>query len=74
MQISKAPIDRCPHCGSSEGYFTREQVRGVVNFRYNFDGSEAENGEMYDNLSYSGGKYAYCLHCGKYLFRMEKKG
>ncbi|WP_267459218.1 hypothetical protein [Caproicibacter fermentans] len=38
---------------------------------YNFDGSETDNGEMYDLLQYSGGKYAYCLHCDKRLFRME---
>lgn len=72
MRISKSPIDRCPHCDSTEGYYTKEQARGVINFRYNFDCSEAENGEMYDNLSYSGGKFAYCLRCGKRLFKMEE--
>lgn len=71
MKIPKAPIDRCPFCGSTDGYYTKEQVHGEVNFRHNFDGSEAENGDMYENLSFSGGKYAYCLNCGKRLFPMD---
>lgn len=72
MRLSKLPIDRCPYCGSKDGYYTKEQVKGSVRYNYNFDGSEAENGEMYDYLSYSGGKYAYCLHCDKRLFRIEE--
>ncbi|OCN01020.1 hypothetical protein A7X67_01560 [Clostridium sp. W14A] len=72
MRISKSPIDRCPHCGSTDGYYTKEQVHGSIQYMYNFDGTEADNGELYDYLNYTGGKYAYCLRCGKRLFKMEE--
>jgi len=65
-------IEECPYCGDDQGYYTKEQVRGRITYAFNFDGSEAENGDMYDGLSYSGGKYAYCLNCDKRLFRMEE--
>ena len=37
-----APIDRCPYCGSTDGYYTKEQVRGAVQYMYNFDGTMEE--------------------------------
>lgn len=70
-RISKSPIDKCPYCGSDIGYYTKERVHGSVHYNYNYDGSEADNGEMYDMLTYSGGKYAYCLNCDRQLFKME---
>jgi hypothetical protein len=49
------------------------QVSGRITTRFKFDGSEAENGDMYEYLKYKGGKYAYCLNCNKQIFRMETK-
>ena len=66
-----ATIQECPHCGSDEGYYTKEQVHGTIKVRYNFNGSEAENGDMYDSIKYTGGKVAYCLECNKQLFKMD---
>lgn len=66
----KAPIDHCPHCGSKDGYFEKQQIRGPINFCYNFDGTEADNTDMYNATTFTHGKYAYCLHCGKRLFEM----
>ncbi len=68
----KAPIDKCPVCGSKDGYYTKEQARGPIQLIYNFDGSESDNGSMYDMLTFSGGKYAYCLKCDKRLFKMPE--
>lgn len=67
----KAPYEACPKCGDDEGYYTKMQARGLVITRFEFDGSEAENGDMYEGLSYSGGVWAYCLACHKRIFRME---
>lgn len=68
----KAPIDNCPYCNSNDGYYTKQYARGTIKYNYNFDGSESENGDMHDNLSYSGGKYAYCINCKKRLFNMSQ--
>jgi len=58
---NEAPISICPHCGSGEGYYTKERVTGTAQMRYKYDGSEAENESMYDCLSFKGGKVAYSL-------------
>ena len=71
MRESKSPVDKCPYCGSDDGYYTKEQVRGSIYYHFNFDGSEADNESMYNLLTYAGGKYAYCAHCNKRLFKME---
>lgn len=58
----------CPHCESQEGFYTREQVRGTATVRYTEQGHYAsENGHIYDYLTHSGGKNAYCLDCKKYV-------
>lgn len=70
--MNKAPIEKCPYCGSSEGYYTKEQIRGNVYMNFNFDGAEAENGDLYENTTTTGGKIAYCLNCNKRLFKMSE--
>ncbi|MFD0771637.1 hypothetical protein ACFQZ1_23155 [Bacillus sp. CGMCC 1.60114] len=67
----KAPIDKCPHCSSNEGYYTKEQVYGTVRYKHNFDGREADNSSLHDHVSYKGGKVAYCIDCNKKLFNMS---
>ena len=42
------PITECPHCHSDWGVFTKSDLINVP-INYNFDGSRAYNGEMYDN-------------------------
>lgn len=68
----KAPIDKCPHCGSNYGYYTKDYIVGKCNYNFHFDGSEAYNGAMYDGLLHRFGKYAYCTNCNKRLFRVFK--
>jgi DNA-directed RNA polymerase subunit RPC12/RpoP len=58
MIIKKAPISECPNCGSTFGYYTIDDLR-------NFDGSKRNNSSM-------SGKYAYCVHCDKKLFKMSE--
>lgn len=66
-----APISNCPHCGSEEGYYTKDYMSGSFQYRHNYDGTVAENGDMYDTLTTTQSKYAYCLTCRKRLFRMK---
>ena len=68
--MDKAPIDKCPHCGSNDGYYTKDYISGTCRFNHNFDGSEAYNGEMYNNLTREQGKFAYCTDCNKRLFKI----
>ncbi|AKO92687.1 hypothetical protein BEH_11635 [Priestia filamentosa] len=67
-----APIKECPHCHSKEGYYSKERVYGSVNWKYNFDGSEADNSAAYDYLTTKSGKCAYCRACDKKLFNMSE--
>lgn len=73
MTTNKSKIQRCPYCGSTEGYYVKQQAHGPITYKFNFDGSEAENGDMYDDLRITGGKIAYCLNCDKRLFNMNDK-
>ncbi|MBC1228637.1 hypothetical protein [Listeria booriae] len=74
MNEQKAPIDKCPHCGSDEGYHTKSQVSGVVYYRHNYDGSEQENEDAYAYLRHDIGKYVYCINCEKRLFKVKEIG
>lgn len=60
----------CPHCGSDEGYYTKDYVSGSCNTRYNFDGTVEDNGDMYESLTHKCGKVAYCSSCHKKIGRM----
>lgn len=65
MPKAKKPITCCPHCGSTEGIYTKCDYMGV---RYNigFGGEEQYNGEMFDGCeSIEGGRIAYCQMCNK---------
>ena len=64
-------MDCCKHCGSDDGYYVKCTYRGSGIFRGNFDGSPAENGDMYDCLNSTPSKYVYCLHCDKRLCKTE---
>lgn len=68
-------FDRCPHYGSDEGYYTKERARGTIHFFHNYDGSEAENGNMYSSVSGVAGTgvWTYCATCYKKIARMEEK-
>ena len=63
------PIKECPHCHSPRGVFTKTDLINVPT-NYNFDGSRAYNGEMYDNAERIIDKsMVYCQKCGKAICR-----
>ena len=64
-------MENCTHCGSNEGYYTKNNYRGSGIVRFNFDNSPAENGDMYDGLTVTQSKYVYCLSCDKRLFETK---
>lgn len=67
-----APIDHCPYCGSDEGYYTKDYLCGSTRYNHNYDGTEAENGDMYESVEVKAGKIAYCVNCDKRLFRTDE--
>jgi len=67
----KAAFENCPYCGSDGGFYTKDYVSGHATTRFMFDGSDADNSDMYEGLSHRMGKVAYCLDCHKSLFKMK---
>lgn len=66
------PIKECPHCHSDWGIFTKSDLINVPT-NYNFDGSRAYNGEMYDNAEKIIDKpTVYCQRCGKKICSWNK--
>ena len=60
-------IDKCPHCGSTWGVYTKMDLINVHR-NLNFDGSEGYNGEMYDNAERITDKSGvYCQECDKLI-------
>ena len=56
----------CPYCGGEE-FYEKRYARGPVWFFMGFDGREADNTEMYSQLSYEGSGRVYCAECDRYL-------
>ena len=70
----KKELTCCPYCGSEE-FYTVQKVSGKIYYNERFDGKEAENGSLYEGLTYkSGSKYAYCTACNKRLFKLTSEG
>ncbi|RXZ84607.1 hypothetical protein EBB07_00905 [Paenibacillaceae bacterium] len=68
-------MKECSHCKSDEGYYEKYTASGETVFYHNFDGSEADNGEMHEGLTYKlRSKFAFCRNCEKKLFRLDKDG
>lgn len=63
----------CPHCHANDGFYVKEQVRGTAAIYYNNKGDyEFVQTSMYDNLSHSGGKLAYCQNCDKTIGKSKE--
>lgn len=56
----------CPFCGCKT-FFQRYRYSGTGLYSMNFDGSEADNTEMYEGLPSKSSGRAYCYECGKYI-------
>jgi len=61
-------IDKCPHCNGTEGVYMLNDYKHVP-WKMGFDGSEQDNGDMYDQAYVTGGKNIYCLECDKLICR-----
>lgn len=70
-EILKNKVKECPHCGSEDGYYTKDYVKGHARYFFNFDGEEADNTEYYEGIQIESGKVAYCTHCNRKIFKME---
>ena len=71
LRLKREPLSCCPHCGSTEGVFTRTTLFGVP-WNLNFDGTPGYNADMYDNaLRIRGGETVYCQSCGKVICRLS---
>ena len=67
----RKPITHCPHCGSTEGFYTKTTYVRVPSLM-SFDGKPQYNGEMYDNAeSCDGGRIAYCQSCERVICRVS---
>ena len=64
-QTHRCPIDKCPHCGSDEGFYNNFRVSGWSRYKYRFDGEDAYNGDMWDHINSKDSKKAYCCKCEK---------
>lgn len=63
----------CKHCGAEDGFYVKERVTGVAVIFYNDNGDyEEDQGDMYESLTHSGGKKAYCQSCTKYMGKREE--
>ena len=69
--IDNPPITECPYCGCGT-YYYKQSYSGTGNCYRNFDGSEADNADMYVSATYKEiGKFAYCADCNKKLFSFK---
>ncbi len=67
--VSISDLTCCPHCGSDKGYFAKDYAFGRVLTYYSFDGSQVDNSEMYQSLTYKNGKFLYCYACRKRIVK-----
>lgn len=63
-------LTECPHCGC-ETFYYKSKVSGIVATHVNFDGSEADNTEMHNSLSYESMKFVYCSQCQRKIARKD---
>lgn len=62
----------CKHCGAEDGFYVKERVTGIATIYYDNKGDYGEDqSAMYDYLSHSGGKKAYCQNCKKHIGKSE---
>lgn len=46
-------------------------VSGKITFHYKFDGSDADNSEMYTGMSHTPQKFVYCANCWQKIARND---
>ena len=64
-------LKECPFCGNEE-FYTNNFMQGTCAYNQRFDGEEPhDNSCMYDGLTVTFGKRAYCNNCFAYLGNVE---
>ena len=65
-------MERCPHCGGTSGYYTKEVVRYL--YYSHFDGSEDERRNELANQErvFRNKTIAYCTDCNKRIATLEE--
>lgn len=56
----------CPYCGNDE-FYRKMRMSGFTEYRYRFDGKDAENAHIHDCLNYKESKASFCASCQKPL-------
>lgn len=70
--MGKYPIRKCPKCGSVV-FSVKQRVSGYTVFFDTLDGSEADNSDLHESLTYRTiTKYTYCADCGARLFKITE--
>jgi hypothetical protein len=59
-------INKCPHCDSEEGYYTKTIVSRTDFFNF----SNVPEGAGYNFIR--GGNIAYCLNCNRVIGKFEE--
>lgn len=72
LLVNFSNLTECPFCGYDELY-VRQHAEGTIKYHFSFDGSEADNTDMYSTLRVTGGKNVYCSQCNKFLGNRETK-
>ncbi|CAH6622508.1 TPA: hypothetical protein ACPYV3_003821 [Citrobacter freundii] len=70
MKKISGGIQECPHCGGDE-FYVRATASGTTSVHYRFNGEEAFNGHMWDNVKLKEKKTAYCADCQKRIGTVE---
>ncbi|WP_457748755.1 hypothetical protein [Sulfurimonas sp.] len=65
-------LTECPLCGGDEYYVIARPI-GTIITHYRFDGGDADNTEMYANLSDKPQKFVYCSNCQVKIARNNKE-
>lgn len=63
-------LDKCPFCGC-DTFYVKYHAEGTLIYCFHPDGSEADNENMYDDLTITGGKRVYCFKCNAFLGNIE---
>lgn len=72
LLVNFSSLTECPFCGCDE-FYVRQHAKGTIKYYFSFNGSEADNTDMYSTLSVSEGKNVYCSQCNKFLGNRETK-
>ncbi len=68
--MEKKKIECCPHCGSTDGLYTKTTYVSVL-YRFGFNNEPHYNAEMFDDAEVRGGETAYCQKCHRAVCRMN---